>query len=320
MILSRRKFDRDFNQFDGPDFYGPRGFRGPFGLVFSLVSLGLTIAFNVVGIVLTVLSSVLGGRPAQPDRMPRPEPGPQQPPQYHQAPPQQTMKTEQKTTINKEQVKKTFQQEKEEQTSDWNMLLFVLTLIPVIITLAMKRLDLTALTLAGGTGIIILYNMVRGAVIRSKKNKKQKQSVVMEEKKEDNEIERVIKEAFDKVYGIRKELFRIPKQEVKEKIEGLCDMAEKIIGEVRSNPECMNSVRKFFYYYLDAFNEVFEKYIKLINFSDSSEEVSKLMVETEKSFDDMEDIFKEMCEGMLEKDMLNLKATINVLKNSNYSN
>jgi len=197
--------------------------------------------------------------------------------------------------------------------------LFVLTLIPVIVTLSMKRLDLTGLVVLGGTLVIVIYNIVRNASIRSKKAKKEKQSTVKEEKKEE-EIERVIKEAFDKVYAIRKELFRISKQDVKYKLEGLCTMAEKIIGEVRENPDCMNSVRKFFYYYLNTFSEVFEKYVKLSSFSGSSEEVQKLLVETEKSFDDMEDIFKELCEGMLEKDMLNLKATINVLKNSNYTN
>ena len=129
----------------------------------------------------------------------------------------------------------------------------------------------------------------------------------------------MIKEAFDKVYAIRKELFRISKVEVKEKLEGLCNMAETIIGEVRANPDCMNSVRKFFYYYLDTFSEVFEKYVKLSSFSASSTEVEKLLIETEKSFGDMEEIFKDLCENMLEKDMLNLKATINVIKNSNYS-
>jgi hypothetical protein len=65
---------------------------------------------------------------------------------------------------------------------------------------------------------------------------------------------------------------------------------------------------------------VFTKYLKLNNFSEDSDEVQKVLLDTEKSFDDMEEIFQEMCEGMLEKDMLNLKATINVLKNSNYNN
>ena len=331
--MSRRRFDRDFNGYGGPDFNGPRGHRGPaglFGLVFSLAALGITIAFNVLGIVIDVLSGLAGNRTIKDNEPPRQDYKQQETRQQETKQQAQsasaytekdkddtTTKKEKQSTINKQQVKETFNQKKEEHTSDWNILIFVVTLIPAIITLSMKRLDLTGLVVLAGTVIIVFYNIARNSVIKAKKKKV---TIVEEEKKEDTEIERVIKEAFDKVYAIRKELFRISKVEVKQKLEGLCTMAETIIGEVRANPECMNSVRKFFYYYLDAFTEVFEKYVKLSSFSASSTEVEKLLIETEKSFEDMEEIFKDLCENMLEKDMLNLKATINVIKNSNYNN
>lgn len=320
--MSRRRFDRDFNGFGGPDFNGPRGYRGPaglFGLVFSLAALGISIAFNVLGMVIDVFSGLAGSRTIKNNEPPRQDYKQQETKQQEPKRPDQTAsastaKTEAEATAKKEKQSTI---KKEEHTSDWNVLLFVVTLIPVIITLSMKRLELTGLVVLAGTVIIVLYNISRNAVIKAKKKKA---NIIEEEKKEDTEIERVIKDAFDKVYSIRKELFKISKVEVKQKLEGLCNMAEKIIGEVRANPECMNSVRKFFYYYLDTFNEVFEKYVKLSSFSASSTEVEKLLIETEKSFEDMEKIFKDICENMLEKDMLNLKATINVIKNSNYNN
>lgn len=320
--MGRNRFDDDFDGFRGHRHHRHRGFYGPFGIidfVFSMVGLGLTIAFNVLGIVISVFTGISNSRAAQQKMN-----GPQMPPneearsEAEQAPPKANMKQSQ--TIKKEQVKETFKQQKNENTSDWNILLFVLTLIPVIVTLAAKRLDLAGLVAVGGVGVIVVYNIIRGSVIRAKQRKKHKADVVIEEKTEDNELDRVVKEAFDKVYSIRRDIPKIKKQDIQGKLERLCDLAEKIIGEVRANPDCMNSVRKFFYYYLDAFIEVFTKYLKLNNFSEDSEEVQKLLLETEKSFNDMEEIFQEMCEGMLEKDMLNLKATINVLKNSNYNN
>lgn len=320
--MSRRRFDRDYNGCGGPDFHGHGGNRGNFdifGLVFSFISFGLSIAFNVLDMILHLFSGLIGNRRIQKNVPPRQEQAQRTSNGANRAEANATASKE-KNTIKKEKVKETFNQTKEEHTSDWNILLFVLTLIPVIVTLSMKRLDWTGFVLLGGTVLIVLYNIARNATINAKKRKKQKQNIAAEENKEESEIERIIKEAFDKIYTIRKELFRISKPEVKQKLEGLCTMAEKIIGEVRANPECLNAVRKFFYYYLDAFNEVFEKYLKLSKFSNSSEEVQKLLAETEKSFEDMEEIFKEMCEGMLEKDMLNLKATINVIKNSNYNN
>ncbi|MGB7604590.1 MAG: 5-bromo-4-chloroindolyl phosphate hydrolysis family protein, partial [Lutisporaceae bacterium] len=295
-----------------------------FDLVFSMITLGLNIAFSVVGIVLQIFTGISNSRAAegrkQSSQMP---PKQEEKPRTEQAEPQKAepkTNVKQSQTINKEKVEEASKQQKNEHTSDWNILLFVLTLIPVIIALAAKRLDLAALITVGGVTIIIFYNMIRNAMTKAKQNKKQNEKVVKEVKKEDNELERVIKEAFDKVYAIRKELHKIGNQVIEAKIERLCDLAEKIIGEVRANPEILNSVRKFFYYYLDAFVEVFTKYLKLNNFGESSEELQKLLIDTEKSFDDMEEIFQELCEGMIEKDMLNLKATINVLKNSNYTN
>lgn len=321
--MSHGGFD---NGFGGPEdnrHNRNRDFRGPFGifnLVFALVSLGLTIAFNVVNIIFQVFKGISNSR-AEPRWMQQQQMPPKQETRQEarqQRPKADNVKKEQ--PINKEQVKQTFKQQKNENTSDWNILLFVLTLVPLIVALAAKRLDIAGLVTAGGLSIIVVYNIIRASVIKSKQRKKQKEEVVIDKKEEDTEIDRIVKEAFNKIYSIRKELPRIKKPEIEAKLENLCDLAEKIIGEVRSNPDSLNSVRKFFYYYLDAFIEVFTKYLKLNNFSETSDEVQKLLADTEKSFDDMQEIFQEMCEGMLEKDMLNLKATINVLKNSNYSN
>ncbi len=337
MILRHGRFDNNFDEFGKGGYNRNRGFGGPFGildLVFSMVNLGFKIAFGVVGIVFQIISGISNSRAADSKRtnsqMPPKQEEKHRPEKTEPAEPtkatESTKPTEPKInvkqgkTINKEKVEETSKQPKNENTSDWNILLFVLTLIPVIVTLAAKRLDLTALITVAGLTIIIFYNIVRNAITRAKQHKKQNEDVVKEVKKEDNELERVIKEAFDKIYAIRKELHKVENPMIEAKIERLCDLSEKIIGEVRANPEVLNSVRKFFYYYLDTFTEVFTKYLKLNNFGESSEELQKLLIDTEKSFNDMEEIFQEMCEGMIENDMLDLKATINVLKNSNYTN
>lgn len=316
--MNNGRFDNEFNEFKKGRRYRNRNrdSYGIFNLVFSMIGLGLDIAFGVLDIVLSIFTGVSNSRTAESKRKSSQVPPMRE--EIRRPEPKTDMK--QSRAANKEKVEKTVKQQKKEHTSDWNILLFMLTIIPVMVTLAAKQIDLTAYIAAAGLTVIIFYNIVRNSIIKSKQRKKQNEEIAEEIKKEDNELERVVKEAFDKVYAIRKELYKIQNQVIAAKIERLCDLSEKIIGEVRANPEALNSVRKFFYYYLDAFTEVFSKYLKLTNFSESSEEVQKLLADTEKSFDDMEEIFQEMCEGMLEKDMLNLKATINVLKNSNYTN
>ncbi len=228
--------------------------------------------------------------------------------------------------IPKQQGKKTAADQKKQQSkesaenasgnaSDLNILIFVFTLIPVIIFLAMKELMLAGAAAVTGVGLMIIYNSIRS--IFKPKSKSAKANT--EEKttaSEDTETEKLIKEAFDKVFLIRKNLYKVTNQSIRDKVESLCSMAEKIIGEVRTNPENLKVVKKFFYYYLDAFNEIYNRYLRIAAFNNSSEEIDKTIAETEKAFDDVENIFKELCESLIENDMLNIKATINVMKNS----
>jgi 5-bromo-4-chloroindolyl phosphate hydrolysis protein len=150
-----------------------------------------------------------------------------------------------------------------------------------------------------------------------KRASEQKVEEEKEETNEDDSIEKLIKDAFEKLFVIRKDIDKIPDAEIRGKLEAICCTGEKIIGEVRTNPEGLTHVRKFFYYYLDAFGEIVKKYLRLSSFEESSEEVSKLVAETEKAFVDIDGIFKDLCEKLLEKDMMHLKAEINVIKNSN---
>jgi 5-bromo-4-chloroindolyl phosphate hydrolysis protein len=59
------------------------------------------------------------------------------------------------------------------------------------------------------------------------------------------------------------------------------------------------------------------KYLRLSSFEESSEEIGRLLTEAENSFSDIDCIFKDMCEKLLQKDIMHLKAEINVIKNSN---
>ncbi len=205
----------------------------------------------------------------------------------------------------------------EKNSSDWNIVIFILTLIPVIVFLAMEKLILAGTAVVIGTIIMILYNMLKG-IVNARKKHKEENPVKEEAPKatENSEIEKLIKDAFDKVYVIRKNLNKVTNLEIRSKVDNLCGMSEKIIGEVRVNPENIRVVKKFFYYYLDAFNDIFNRYLRIASFSNSSEEINKTITETENSFNDIEKIFKDLCEDLIESDMMNIKATINVMKNS----
>ncbi len=206
----------------------------------------------------------------------------------------------------------------EVQNKDYYVVLFILTIIPVIVALAMGKLYYAGIIGAAGFGLMILVGItasVYGSF--SKKAAAQGTREDEEEAEEDDSVEKLIKDAFEKLFAIRKDIGKIPDADIRARLEAICCTGEKIIGEVRTNPEGLAHVRKFFYYYIDAFGEIVNKYLKLSSFEESSEEIGRLMAETERSFADIDGIFKDLCEKLLEKDMMHLKAEISVIKNSN---
>jgi len=311
-------------------------------LIFGIVSFGVTLAFKIVELVFSMIFGLISGintsgsREARHDRAETSGSGS---PRRDEAA-SEIKKTGQKSS-GKENVrefrkagapkseseksvpKRDFSADKhsdkvnEARDKDIYVVLFIMTVIPAMVSLAAGKPLYAGFIALGGSALLAITAAIKGIAAKAgKKAEKDNTEDTDSDKAEDN-IEKLIKEAFEKLFGIRKDISKLEDVEVKNRIEAICTTAEKIIGEVRTNPESLAGVRKFFYYYLDAFADIVKKYLRLVNFEESSEEVAKLVEETEKSFNDIEGIFRELCEKLVEKDMLHLKAELNVIKNSN---
>jgi len=290
-------------------------------LIFGLVALTIKMAFKIVEVVLQTLFGFIslifsGSRKSQrtPDMYEKPV-------QEKNAAPnnvREFKKPETSKTLTGAPEAERSDAPEEAQNKDYYVVLFILTIIPVTVALAMGKLYFAGIIGAAGFGIMILVGIAASAYGSfSKKAAAQGPCEDEEEAEENDSVERLIKEAFEKLFTIRKDIGKIPDTDIRARLEAICCTGEKIIGEVRTNPEGLAHVRKFFYYYIDAFGEIVKKYLKLSSFEESSEEIGRLMAETERSFADIDGIFKDLCEKLLEKDMMNLKAEINVIKNSN---
>ena len=201
---------------------------------------------------------------------------------------------------------------------DGLLILFLMMTIPLIVLVAMKQIIIATMVLGGGVLAMTLFNVIISGSIKKNENKKEinETDINGENASESGEIEKVIEKAFDQIYEIRKDLVLIPDGVVKDKIESICLISEKIIGEVRSTPGIYSQSKRFFYYNLESFNEIFNKYVKLLNYRADSAETNRTLFETEKAFGNIEAIFKEILTKVLERDLINLKAEIDVMKNS----
>lgn len=311
-----------------------RGGSSLIGLIFAIVSFAITLAFKIVGVVFQAIFGLLSGigagsraeGPLDERKAASYTVGSDKQEQAGKKPQEKPAK-EAKNNIRDfkkpEEAKAEAAEPQKKDSSatvhnkDFYVVLFILTIIPAIVALSMGKLLYAGIIGAAGFGLMILAGIISGIAGSFKKKAEIQEEESKEEAEKDETVEKLIKEAFEKLFEIRKDIDKVTDVGVRAEIEAICATGEKIIGEVRTNPEGLIHVRKFFYYYLDAFAEIVRKYIRLTNFEAASEEVGKLVAETEKSFADIDGIFRELCEKLLEKDMMNLKAEINVIKNSN---
>ncbi|MDD3705351.1 MAG: 5-bromo-4-chloroindolyl phosphate hydrolysis family protein [Clostridiaceae bacterium] len=280
-------------------------------LIFGMVSLSIKLAFKVVEVVFQtifgLISLITGSRNSN------------KTPNIDKKSNVREFKkpVSSKTQADVPKVEKVNDSE-EVKNKDIYVVLFILTIIPVIVTLAMGKLTYAGIIGASGLVLMIITGIATGIAGSIKKKASEKNTYENEEKPDrDDSVEKLIKDAFEKLFVIRRDIGKIADEDIRKRLEAICDTGEKIIGEVRTNPEGLTHVRKFFYYYIDAYGEIVKKYLRLSSFEESSEEIGMLVADTERAFTDIDGIFKDLCEKLLEKDMMHLKAEINVIKNSN---
>lgn len=303
------------------------GGKSPAGIIFGIVSFAITMAFKVVELVFQIFFGLLSGIGSASRKSHTAKGSDNEP---------AAAKTEERENNGvkdnvrefrnasnakvKRAAPETSNENKQNEAGnkDFYVLLFILTIIPLIVTLAMGKLLHAGIIGAAGFGIMLAAGVISAIADRYKrKAAKQEKEDGKEEQDESDSTDTLVKDAFEKLFAIKKDIGKIKDADVRARIETICLTGEKIIGEVRTNPEGLTHVRKFFYYYLDAFREIVKKYLRLSSFEESSDEIGELVAETERSFADIEKIFRDLCEKLLEKDMMNLKAEINVIKNSN---
>ena len=220
--------------------------------------------------------------------------------------------------VPEQEVKETQETKLSMIRKDGLIILFLMMTIPLIVLVAMKQIIIAAIVLGGGVLAMTLFNVIISGAIKKKEKIKEinKTDIDGENASESFELEKVIEKAFDKIFEIRKDMVLIPDGVVKDKIESICSISEKIIGEVRSAPGIYSQSKRFFYYNLESFNEIFNKYVKLLNYREDSAETNRTLFETEKAFGNIEAIFKEILTKVLERDLINLKAEIDVMNSS----
>ena len=124
-----------------------------------------------------------------------------------------------------------------------------------------------------------------------------------------DEILRMLEESSLMVRSIEQANCKIRNAELNQRIKNICGIADRILGDIESDPRDIRRARKFLNVYLDGAKQVTEGYAKTHQQtqSDQLEQNFRNVLET------IESVFQEQHQKLLEEDVFDLDVKIEVL-------
>ncbi|AGK98509.1 5-bromo-4-chloroindolyl phosphate hydrolysis family protein [Clostridium pasteurianum] len=128
------------------------------------------------------------------------------------------------------------------------------------------------------------------------------------------QLKNTIDEGYSKVTEIKRLSKQIKKVSIKNKIDEICTIADKIFQYLKENPKRVSNIRRFLNYYLDAMINILKKYISIYNQEVDSAEITHSLSKVEELLDTVKKAFTEQQEKLLSNDMDALDTEIELFK------
>ncbi|MGE5417152.1 MAG: 5-bromo-4-chloroindolyl phosphate hydrolysis family protein [Acidobacteriota bacterium] len=125
-----------------------------------------------------------------------------------------------------------------------------------------------------------------------------------------------IAEAHKKLQDIHACGRRIPDTAVRQKVEAICGVADKIFEDLRNDPRDIQPAKKFLTYYLDATANILDKYLEISSKGLNGPEVTQRMAKVSQLLDTIRIAFENQLTKLLDNDFLDLDAEMSLLENT----
>lgn len=125
-------------------------------------------------------------------------------------------------------------------------------------------------------------------------------------------IERVTKEGLENIKEIRTASEKV-NFDINRKIKNICDISEKIIENIKKEPQSIHTVKKLLTYYLPAVSNIIDIYIMLKKQDLQSKETQDRLKKVEDSLNTMEQVFNNYLTKSLEGKISELDYQLELL-------
>ncbi|MGE5403357.1 MAG: 5-bromo-4-chloroindolyl phosphate hydrolysis family protein, partial [Candidatus Saccharibacteria bacterium] len=113
-----------------------------------------------------------------------------------------------------------------------------------------------------------------------------------------------IAEAHKKLQNIHACGRRVQDTAVRQKVEAICGVADKIFEDLRNDPRDIQPAKKFLTYYLDATANILEKYLEISSKGLNGPEVTRRMAKVSELLDTIREAFENQLTKLLDNDFL----------------
>ncbi len=106
------------------------------------------------------------------------------------------------------------------------------------------------------------------------------------------------------------------RESVPAKIGGICETVDKILAEIRRDPDDLKRARQFLSYYLDSTITILEKYEKLTANPVRDDKIKSSIARVEAMLDTIGKAFEKQLANLLSNDVMDLDAELALLENT----
>ena len=128
-------------------------------------------------------------------------------------------------------------------------------------------------------------------------------------------VRELVDRAAVTITRLRRLVSHLPDSAVRDKASTLCDLAGRIVGEVRRDPKNIEQARRFFSYYMDAAHRIVARYAQLA-FTDASAEVRATLERVEPTLDALIAALARLLDDLQRDEAVDLDAELSVLERS----
>lgn len=131
---------------------------------------------------------------------------------------------------------------------------------------------------------------------------------------ENAEVRAVLKKGFDKQQTLKKLRVKISKRQIREKVNRIVDVVDRIFENLKKDPKDIKAARQFLNYYLDSTITILEKYVQLSMHGAAGSELKTTLEKTESMLDNIEHSFEVQLGKLLSNDVMDLDTEIKLLE------